>query len=90
MPKMIGKRIAGAIRIDNNATEEATGLVRLAYRQAIKLPVESIICSLDTTDRGGRHSYAKRWYRWFASPSAILNCENSTAAMKARAIKAAR
>lgn len=83
MPKFIGRVIMGAVQIENNSG--GPGLVRLAYAQAVKLPPESVFCSLDTTDRGGKGSYAKRWYRWFATPEAILACEHSTLTMRGMA-----
>jgi hypothetical protein len=59
--------------------------VRLSYSQMVLLPGDAVMYSLDTTDRGGQRSLAKRWFRWFASPAAILGCERSTANMRAKA-----
>lgn len=84
MPKLIGNVIHGAVQIENNAKANANR-IRITYSQAAKLAPTQVICSLDTTDRGGKGSYAKRWYRWFASPSAIAMSPNSTRNMRARA-----
>lgn len=84
MPNFIGRVIMGASEIENNAKANDTR-VRLSYSQAIRLPAEQVLCSLDTTDRGSRGSRAKRWYRWFAAPTAILACPASTPAMRAAA-----
>jgi hypothetical protein len=90
MPKMIGKDLPGAQRCNlDNATPEQLhpGFVQLTYKQAAKLPPECVLKSLDTTDKGSRGGYAKRWWRWFAQASVILECEEATAHMarKARA-----
>lgn len=82
MPKFIGQEIPGSSPLPHdNATEASTGLVRLTYAQARLLPPEDVRVSLDTTDKGSRGRYAKRWYRWFASPMAIRRCCRRTAAM---------
>lgn len=88
MPKFIGRTIAGANEISENVTAgygDASHLVRLTYAQAIRLPASHVLCSMDTTDRGGRHSLAKRWYRWLAEPEAIISCVGSTPKMLANA-----
>ncbi len=93
MPKFIGRTIPGSKRIGDNAMLSAKGdvsatdesvylsssvYVRLSYSQAAMLPPGEVLCSLDTTDRGGRNSYAKRWYRWFALASDIITAEHVT------------
>ena len=88
MPKMIGNWIEGATQIDNNMSAHGTDRVRLSYSQAVLLPASAIEASLDTTDRGGPKSLAKRWYRWFASADAIEACPRSTKAMRAAAYSA--
>lgn len=56
MPKLIGNSIPGATQIEDNASPEE--LVKLSYSQARLLPVVDVVCSLDTTDRGSKGSYA--------------------------------
>lgn len=84
MPKFIGNTIPGCQDLPDNACPR--NMVRLSYSQAVRLPAEQVYASLDTTDRGGKNSYAKRWNRWYAYPSAILNCEKSTENMRDKAI----
>lgn len=86
MPKFIGRTIPGSVEIHKNA-KEAPGRMKLAYSQAKLLEPERVMCSLDTTDRGGINSLAKRWYRWFAAPEYIAMHPNSTEKMKQRAAK---
>lgn len=88
MPKFIGNRIEGATHLPQFNASTPRGHVRLSYSQAALLPPDYVVCSLDTTDRGGRGSYAKRWYRWFASADHILACERSTKLMRLRAARA--
>lgn len=68
MPKFIGRTIPGSRELPEGARA-----LRLSYSQAIKLPATEVYRILDTSDRGGKGSYAKRWYRWYASPEAILS-----------------
>lgn len=84
MPRFIGNTIGGAREIQDNAPELFPLRIRLTYAQAALLPAEDIEYSLDTSDRGGPGSLAKRWYRWFASADAIEACAKSTANMMAR------
>ncbi len=84
MPKFIGNNRQGVAIIHDNA-QEAADRVRLTYSQQRLLPASNVVCSLDTTDRGSASSYAKRWYRWFASPAAINDCRRSTRNMLDRA-----
>ena len=86
MPKFIGRQISNAIQIQDNAGENSCR-VKLSYSQIKLLPHWLVICSLDTTDKGSKGSYAKRWFRWFASPSAILASSKSTENMLEKARK---
>lgn len=86
MPKFIGKSIEGSIRVEDNASDIDLKKVRITYSQAKLLPTNCVFCSLCTTDKGGRGTYAKRWYRWFASPWEILTNEETTKKMRRRAI----
>lgn len=86
MPKFIGNAISGATEIQANAATPP-GHVRLSYSQAALLPAQQIVCSLDTTDRGGRRTYAKRWFRWFASSDHVLACPRATRLMRLRAYR---
>lgn len=87
MPKFIGQTIAGAKEIEPNARGNSTR-VPLTYSQARLLPPADVMCSLDTTDRGGPRSLAKRWYRWFAHPLRILESSKATPLMRERAAQA--
>jgi hypothetical protein len=86
MPKFIGRTIPGCQNLpdnfDNFESGSQTGMVRISYSQARLLPPDVVFASLDTTDKGGRRSYAKRWNRWFAKPESILSCEKSTKNMR--------
>lgn len=85
MPKFIGNNApAQATRIEDNA-QTPVGYVRLSYSQMRLLPGIEIAYSLDTSDRGSKGSYAKRWYRWFALARAIEVCPQSTRLMRERA-----
>lgn len=81
MPKFIGNTIKGSIRIQDNAAPHESR-IKLTYVQAIRLPANKIMASLNTSDKGSKGSYAKRWFNWYASPDTILNNENSTDNMK--------
>lgn len=83
MPKMIGHSRSRLDAYD----EPLPGDVLVSYSQAAVLHRAGITirARLDTSDRGGPHSYAKRWYRWYAAPAEILACPAATAAMRARA-----
>ncbi len=84
MPKFVGSDISNVVRIGDNAF--ASGyLVRLSYSQARLLPYEAVRKSLDTSDRGGPRSLAKRWYRWFGDARAIVASTRSTKKMLAAA-----
>lgn len=86
MPKMIGNTIAGCTHVRNNArASEIPDGVAITYAQALLLPPEHVICSLDTSDKGGPRSLAKRWYRWFSTSDDILAAKRSTPNMIARA-----
>jgi hypothetical protein len=51
----------------------------------IRLPPEVVSYSLDTTDKGGARSFAKRWYRWFAPRALLHKSAASTKSMRERA-----
>lgn len=94
MPKFVGQSIPGTLHAEDNATCGPRGSlpnhVRLSYSQ-IKILADSIgpgnlVASLDTSDKGGRGSYAKRWFRWFAYYRDVLTCEQSTPKMRAAAL----
>jgi hypothetical protein len=85
MPKFVGSKLADmtlCTRLEDNARTPA-GYVRLTYAQARLLPPVEIAYSLDTTDRGSRGVYAKRWYRWFALAAAVRACPQATPKMLA-------
>lgn len=88
MPNFIGRDIPNTTQIQNNAAPGPGGeLVRITYAQAMLLPVIAVYKSLDTTDKGGPHAHAKRWYRWFARRDVILGCRRSTTSMLRRAVQ---
>jgi hypothetical protein len=82
MPKFVGHslRSLNAVQVEDNAPELAPARIRLSYSQARLLAAcgMRVEASLDTTDRGGIRSYAKRWYRWFAAAGDIAACPRST------------
>lgn len=84
-PKFVGEDIPGAQEIEDNANADYPTRIHLTYSQAKRLPSYMVMKSLDTTDRGSRGTYAKRWYRWFASADSILNSDRSTKNMLERA-----
>lgn len=87
MPKFIGNSApSGAKEIENNA-KSPKGFIRISYSQMVLLPPDAVLFSLDTTDRGGPKSLAKRWYRWFGRISAIETEAKATPKMKSRASK---
>ena len=67
-PKMVGHepKALGATTIEANANR-VPGYTRVSFAQARKARQAGIpvVASLDTTDRGGPKTKAKRWYRWF-------------------------
>lgn len=84
MPKFVGSKLPDmtlCTRLEDNA-RTPIGYVRLTYSQARLLPPIEIAYSLDTTDRGSRGSYAKRWYRWFALAAAVRASDRATPKMR--------
>lgn len=86
MPKFIGAKIEGSIRIEDNA-RLPTNHLKLSYSQAKLLSPSKVVCSLNTSDKGGKGSFAKRWYNWYALIDDIVACEKATKLMKDRATK---
>lgn len=85
MPKFVGAPAPrGAKRIEDNAFPVPGKRVKLAYSQMRLLRARDVMYSLDTTDKGSAGCLAKRWYRWFSSPRAILE-GTSTLAMREKA-----
>lgn len=84
MPKFIGNDIDGVEQVANNM-ERMAGFVRVTFSQAARLPAVAVRKSLDTTDKGGRKSFAKRWYRWFALGEVIATSDAATDNMRQRA-----
>ena len=70
MPKIIGH---GPSTMDATETKdnlmEMPGAVRLSWAQVNFLkrqrPTLPVLASCNTTDKGGPHIYAKRWWTWF-------------------------
>lgn len=86
MPKFIGGWIAGANDMGHNNAEETAVFCRLSKSQADLLPPEMVYYSLDTTDKGGIRSKAKRWNRWFAKRLDVLQHPSSTPSMRNKAL----
>ncbi len=87
MPKFIGATIDGAKRMEvDNFVGSLGETIRLSYSQAVLLDTSDVMCSLDTTDHGSRGALAKRWYRWFSTPAAILAHPRATKMMRQRAL----
>ena len=84
MPKFIGNDARPETKHIHTDAMQTGERVRLTYAQQKLLPAAAVTCSLDTSDRGSKGSYAKRWYRWFASPDAINSCTRATQSMLAR------
>lgn len=83
MPKFIGHREHTQNRPTCSlSTEEQKRLVKISYAQKILLPQNQVFFALDTSDRGGPKSLAKRWNRWFALPETLANSQTSTDAMR--------
>jgi len=70
MPRFVGNDLNASRVLEDNA-RTVPGYARIAYAQAAKLAPEDLAKSLDTTDRGGRRTYAKRWFRWFGRVEAV-------------------
>jgi hypothetical protein len=83
MPKFIGNTIPGSLPLDGTTD----GYVLLAYSQARLLPARCVFFTLNTSDKGSRGSYAKRWHNWWATADAIAQCPRSTVSMRARAMR---
>jgi hypothetical protein len=77
MPKFIGNHIHGAVDI-SDIPSEMRGLVQLSYSQVKLLPAHQIKYVLNTSDKGSRGTYAKRWNDWYASPEDVLNAPQAT------------
>lgn len=88
MPKFIGRTIEGA-RPLSECPDDAYPLCRLTYAQCRLLRPEDVFYELNTSDRGGPGSLAKRWYNWYAPVVAVLENSRSTTSMKNRAAAAA-
>ena len=89
MPQFIGKSIKGCERIDEDNAWDVDGYVAITYSQAIKLDPSDLLCSLDTTDKGGPRRMAKRWYRWFGRRSAVIAL-GTPSALRRAGVKASR
>jgi hypothetical protein len=86
MPKFVGRNARPESKqIQDDAPPVPGKRVCLSYSQQKLLPAYLVTYSLNTSDRGCRNSYAKRWYNWFAHPCVVLCCVSSTPAMKRRA-----
>ena len=78
MPRMIGKTLP-EVRQENDNLCAIPGYTRIQFAQAAKLRTEDLLCSLDTTDKGGPNRRAKRWFRWFGKMDAVLKLGTASA-----------
>lgn len=87
MPKFIGNDLKCAeVWADNCEVSSRDVWVRVAYSQAAKLDAANRAKSLDTTDKGGPKSYAKRWFRWFGRRDAVRALGTASAIRRAGAV----
>jgi hypothetical protein len=84
MPKYIGQDLSSVGAVQGPIPKD---YIRVSWSQAHYLrqrdPSVQIVCYLDTSDRGGPRSYAKRWWCWHAPRATVLRW--GTPAMLARA-----
>ena len=73
MPNFLNTRIPGAKQV-----RSATGMMRLNYTQACKLPSRWVYMVLNTQDRGSKGRPANHWWRYYAKPKSVLSCKRST------------
>ena len=83
MPRFIGQRLTSAVRIEE---WETPGLVKLTFRQARIVLPGKVFCTLNTSDKGGKGTMAKRWFNWWADADTICDCPASTPRMLALAL----
>jgi hypothetical protein len=82
MPKFIGHREHTKNRpVSALPPLERKRLVRINYAQKKLLPQDQVFFVLDTSDRGGINSLAKRWNRWYALPETLANSPAATPRM---------
>ena len=87
MPKFIGHREHVLNRhIDTAPIADRKRLLRIPYAQKKLLPQDTVYYIVDTSDKGGPHSLAKRWNRWYALPENVACCPRATASMRAKAL----
>lgn len=82
MPKFIGNDLKCAEVLVDNCIASGEW-VRVTYAQAAKLAPADRAKSLDTTDKGGPRSYAKRWFRWFGKREAVRALGTASALRRA-------
>ncbi len=85
MPKFIGNDLKCAEVLEDNCFASGEW-VRVTYAQAARLDVADRAKSLDTTDRGGPRSYAKRWFRWFGRRDAVRALGTASALRRAAGV----
>lgn len=86
MPRFIGcAPPEGAQDIATEDIPNAGKLVKLTYSQMRLMDPADVYYVLDTSDRGGKGRYSKRWYRWYSTRVAIESNPRSTPCMKKRA-----
>lgn len=83
MPKFIGHREHAKNRETSVLPPmERKRLVKISYSQKKLLPQDQVFFILDTSDRGGPKSLAKRWNRWYALPETLANSSTATPRMR--------
>lgn len=94
MPKFIGTNYEAKIVqkydvLDDEPYIRLTASQVKMLLQKYKPSIIGLVKELDTTDKGGKHSYAKRWWRYYIPATTIL-CISGTKNMKERAYNALR
>lgn len=84
MPKFVGNTIDG---VDVTARRPDSRYVELTYSQACKMSPQHVVAVLNTSDRGGPGSRAKRWHNWFALATDVMENPYSTSNMRGRAAR---
>lgn len=88
MPKFIGHREHQKNRHVSQATPATRKhLMRIPYSHKVRMDQSLVYYIMDTSDRGGRRTLAKRWNRWYALPENVACCQNATPTMRANALR---
>lgn len=87
MPKFIGHyEHKENIHINDADSTTRKHLMRIKYSHKVRLNQSMVYYCMDTSDRGGPKSLAKRWNRWYALPENVACHPNATEAMRRNAL----